>query len=298
MQDLRNRVIRLAHRRPELRGHLVPILRRHAADYNEYVERKKKDGEKPLSRDDWDARVNGPSEKPKEESGAKDSEAPKESLRSRLTGMFSKIKGAAKSVVDSVKKAPENVQKFVVDSAFRKKAISDMVKGVKKTPEKLAKHVLKQAKHELKELKHAAKAGRKLFKKPPGPFTKEDKAALYAAGAYVAKSIVATMPPHGAAIMAAGAIGASFGMHVGIKSIHHVMDKGFTHFEWAESVFHVLHHVVASKQAAEGDDDKAEAEFIEGLTRVVLDMMDQGISDEDMEKIMADVEVPKDEDNA
>ena len=60
---LRNAVIKLAHDVPDLRKHLVPILRKTAGpNYNDYVERKRSKGEKPLSREQWQSKVEGTGE--------------------------------------------------------------------------------------------------------------------------------------------------------------------------------------------------------------------------------------------
>ena len=58
MNDLRQAVIKLAHEVPEMRKHLVPILRKTAApNYQDYVEDKRKDGKKPLSKEEWERKV-------------------------------------------------------------------------------------------------------------------------------------------------------------------------------------------------------------------------------------------------
>lgn len=58
MSDLRMAVIKLAKRNPELRKHLVPILREAAAPkYDAYVKKKREEGKKPLSKDEWERKV-------------------------------------------------------------------------------------------------------------------------------------------------------------------------------------------------------------------------------------------------
>lgn len=60
-QSLRQAVIKLAHAVPEMRKHLVPILRKTAAgpDYQKYVEDKRKKHEEPLKKDEWESKVLG-----------------------------------------------------------------------------------------------------------------------------------------------------------------------------------------------------------------------------------------------
>lgn len=61
--SLREAVVRLAHEKPELRKHLVPLLRQ-ARSYQDYLEEKRKKGEKPLSKEDWESRGQGGKEEP------------------------------------------------------------------------------------------------------------------------------------------------------------------------------------------------------------------------------------------
>lgn len=64
MSDLRRKLIRVAHANPEIQEKVLPIIL--AADYQEYVEKKKRKNEKPLSREKWEARM-----KPKAEPAEK-----------------------------------------------------------------------------------------------------------------------------------------------------------------------------------------------------------------------------------
>lgn len=51
-------LVRLAHAKPEFRGKLLPLLLKYAApDYKKYVERKKREGKRPLGRKEWHAKV-------------------------------------------------------------------------------------------------------------------------------------------------------------------------------------------------------------------------------------------------
>ena len=57
---LRTKLIRLAHENPALRADLRPLLKTaEGPSYKTYVEKKRKDGEKPLPEDEWETRVKG-----------------------------------------------------------------------------------------------------------------------------------------------------------------------------------------------------------------------------------------------
>lgn len=62
--DLRSGLIRLAFANPELRADLLPLIEKEAAgpSYKDYVEKKRKKGEKPLAEDAWESRVKGKGE--------------------------------------------------------------------------------------------------------------------------------------------------------------------------------------------------------------------------------------------
>jgi len=63
MSDLHNALVKLARDVPELRKHLVPILRKESRmllaepNYRDYLERKRREGKRPLSQEEWEARV-------------------------------------------------------------------------------------------------------------------------------------------------------------------------------------------------------------------------------------------------
>lgn len=209
----------------------------------------------------------------------------------KMKGLLSKFKGAKKDIVDSIAKAPEATQKMILDPETRKEAMGKLSEGLKSGAP--LKKLIGSAKSEAHEIKHALHAGKKLFKKPPGPFSKEDKAALYSAGAYAAGAALAAIPP-GTILAAAGACAHSFAMHVGIKTVSQVLDKGFLHFEWAETLMHGIHQVASMKVAGEDEEDEGmdSKTLFEALCRAIGENL-KDLSEEDMQKIMAGVDKPE-----
>ena len=66
--NLKNQIIRIAQENPELRKDLVPLLRKNATPkYEDYLKRKQKEREKPLTREEWERKVLHKKEKPVEE---------------------------------------------------------------------------------------------------------------------------------------------------------------------------------------------------------------------------------------
>ena len=307
MTDLRTQIIKLATAQPELRVHLVPLLRKEAIEFTSpgalktYLERHPNADKSNHSVKDQaggggaktDKPVDKKPEAPPPEIEHEQTEAPEaEDLGSRVKAFVAKFKNAKKDIVAALHDAPKEVQHLWVDSSHRAKTFAKMAEHIRKSPKTIAQRLLKSTHSEIHEIKHAMHAAKKLFKKPPGPFDKKDKQALYSAGAYIAGGVLAAVPP-GGAIMAAGALGHSFAMHVGIKAVHEVLDKGFLHYEWAESVFHVLHHIASVPKLAgendgedDGEDPEGMEEFTEGLTRVIADILAKGVPDDDLEEVM------------
>ena len=289
---LRAKLIRLAHANPKLRAEILPLLSKRATEFSS------PEALKDYLKAHPDADKTKHTVQKQEEGSGKSEDDGGEGIKAKLTSFLGKVKGAKANIVEAIKKAPEQVQKFVADPAARKVVLSKIGDHLKDSPKTIAKKVLESAKAELGDIKHATKASAKLFKKPPGPFSKEDKAAFYSASSYLVGAALSAMPPVGSAMMAAGAIGSSFAKHVAIKAVHEVLDKGFLHYEWAETAAHILHHV-ASVTAAEdeGTDEDAQMQaFSEAMLRVIGDKL-KGISDEDMQKILQGAEIPDDEDD-
>lgn len=276
---IRDEIIRVARNNPETRRHLVPLIREASSDKEAMIFDTDKELRRYLQQHP-NADKSKHHVKKKQDSTPS---PPMKDLKGKLTSFFDKVKGAKDTVVKAIQGAPAEVQQMFVDPEHRKKVLGDMSKSIVDSSKSLAKKISTAAGKEVHEIKHAIGAAKKLFKSPPDKLSKEDKKALYAAGAYVAGAVIAATPPVGTVLAAASALGHSFAVHVGMKAIHSLMDHGFTHYEWAEHVFHLVEHVSAEKDE--------NAELAEGLARVVADVL-KNLTDEDMEKILSGGEMP------
>jgi len=285
--DLRTELVRLAHTVPGTRRHIVPVLRRTAASYPEYVERKRKEGEQPLPEEDWRKRVEGADDDPEGAEKAVESPPAKLSLRQRTLNLLKSMKPHPK-IVEAIKKAPDQVQRLITDEEHRAKAMSSMAKGLKKSPQAVLSRVLNSAKSEVKELKHAGMALRKGVGCKFKCLDRKDKSAIYSAGVYVAGTVLAMFPP-GGPLVAAGALGKSFASHVGLKAINGMIDSGFLHFEALETGHQVLSHILGSAHHIVGKETKRDSDedlMLAALTGYVIKEIEKGLSDEDIEKIL------------
>ena len=271
MPTLRSKIIRLAHAHPELQPHLLPLLK-------QAIEFPTQDALDAYMKEHPDADPKNHSVVESTQGGTGDKV--KSTVQS-TKAFLNKITGISKQMTDAVLKAPAGVQSMITDPKARKEAVAFLAKGAKAAPKVMSKRILKSAKKELHELHHAAKAVAKVLKKPPQKWTKEDRAALYSAGAYVAGAVIAASG--GGPLVAVAAVGKSFALHVGIKAVHEVFDAGFLHYEWAESVLEVVHSVLAAEK-----DDPMEGARIHNLTLAVGKVLDKGISDEDMNAILTE----------
>ena len=284
LMTLRTEAIRLAHTNPVLRPHLLPLLREAREfpspealkDYlhehpkadpaNHSVGGGKGEGGKE------EEKAEPKSDKKKDEGGAK---AP-----SKVHGFLAGIKGISKAMVDSVTNAPAKVHAFVTDKSSRDETLKSVASAVRESPQKVSDSVWAGAKKEVHELKHAGKALAKALSKPRKDWDAEDKKAVYGATLYVVGAVMAASG--GGAVMAAGAVGKSFALHVAAKAMHHAIDNGFTHFEGGETVVHLVEHL---HLAADGDEADQRL-LMDHLTVAVGAVLDKGVSDAEMEDIL------------
>lgn len=217
------------------------------------------------------------------------------SLKDLAQGFLKKFKNLPKTVLESVQKAPEKVQRFVSDPEHRSSVLKGMGKSMKDGASKIPSILKKATKEEIAEISHGVSAVKKLAK--GGKLTKHDRDALYAVGTYVA--VVAVAGATGGAALASGAFGKAFAKHLAAKSIGKLVDKGFTHFEMGESALHGLHtlshalHLANRKYAGDEGDEGAEVSE-EDLREIVLTYVheairqeiEKGLSDEDLSKIL------------
>lgn len=275
-------------------------LSRSAKDpsYQDYVKTKKQKGEKPLSKDQWEVKVLG---KDTDESETEYPDLDHAAVESKLQGLFRKVKGVSSGMLDAVKKAPAEVGKLIVDQEHRAKALTGIASGLRKAPEKTIKKILSSTKSELHEIKHAGKATVKLLKQGPKALDKKDLSAMYATGGYVAGALLAAVPP-GGLLMASGAIGKAFALHVGLKAVNHALDNLAVHAENLHAGQHIVHHlmhVFASKDPdvrmlarrvlaadAKEDEDEMQEALIAYIMAHTAKQLEDGITDEDMEQIL------------
>jgi hypothetical protein len=207
----------------------------------------------------------------------------KEKTKEKVQDFSSKIKDFAVKIKDSIKNAPEEVKKMAEDEEYRNEKLKEVADGIKKSPKVVKDAILESAKKEMKEIKHAIWAVKKLAKGEK--LDKEDKHALYAGAVYV--GLTALGAASGGALGAAGAFAHSFKLHVGIKALHEMADEGFLGYE----AYHVLDKALEalSKTAADGDKEAEEA-LINWILAAVVKVLEDGISQEDMDKILEGVD--------
>jgi len=267
-----------------------------AASYQDYVKRKKREGKKPLSKADWQSRLEGGPKDTGDGGGSKGG------LGSRILTFVKGLKPAAKV---KLKGASEHVQNLVTDKAFRGKAMKSAASRIKKAPGAAASQLWKSAKGEVKSVVvDTPVIVAKLLKEKRKP-TKAEMKTLYGTGVYVAGTVLGAMGG-GAAWGASKALLHSLSLHIGIKAVSGVADDIFLHGETAESFatgggladklpfstsdipgLGPAMEFVRGLTAAEGEGpDEAAQKIMERMVLHVARQLEQGLSDEEMRLIL------------
>ena len=224
------------------------------ADYQEYVERKQREHEKPLGKEDWEARVHG--------GGAAKDEAPHEKSESK--GWAEKLRGLSDKAKSFLKSAPKAVQSFVHEPETRKRVISDAKATLKSLPEKGYARVRDAIKHDLGEFKEAASGVRAVLS--GHTMTDAQKKAVKAVALEAAITVAVVAVSGG---LAAGAKGAtlkaadifthSLAKKIALNAVTHGLGKVVVLEElghFGHGLKHVLeqaHHVTAKKKSDDRD---------------------------------------------
>lgn len=175
--------------------------------------------------------------------------------------MFSRLKGALKTVAKRFRNAPKDVQKFIADPEHRKASLHEGLKGLKKAGPSYMRQVVKTAKHEVKEFKTAGQGIAAAIKgdKPSAEQKHAMKAVAIHMGLTIAAAVLTTASPGLAAVVA----GKSLIKHIAYKAAtelagdYHVLSE--VH-EVGEGLHHVLEDLLEHIRFAA--DEKADAEEI------------------------------------
>lgn len=260
--------------------------------YQSYILEKRRKGEKPLAQKEWEARVLGKAPAKAEPHEEEDGR----SYVSKVFDVLKRLKNVPKDIADAVKAAPAEVHKIIVDVEHREKAFVKILEHAKKTPGKLIEKAWKAAKTEIHEARIAGKAVVKLAK--GGKLSKKEKKAIYGTGLYMSGMIMAAVPP-GTALMAAGALGRSFAVHVAAGATASFLNESFAHFEAIATIAeatHLFKELVASREetlrrailAADeaGDEDGLARATMAYMAAHVTKQLGKGISQKDMDGIL------------
>jgi hypothetical protein len=192
--------------------------------------------------------------------------------------MFSRLKGALKSVASKLKDAPKDVQKFVADPEHRKKALTKGVEAMKKAPKKYVQQLAKVAKHEVHEFKTAGQGLKAVIsgKKPSDAQKKAIKAVGIHMGITIAAAVLTTASP----ALATMAVGKAMGKHMALKAVTAALADLHVLEEWGH-IGHGVQHVLQNLKFAEekGDDEKASPEEL--LAALIMKHIGEQMKDVD-----------------
>jgi hypothetical protein len=226
------------------------------ADYQEYVERKQREHEKPLGKDDWEARVHGGG------GGSVKDEAKLDKSDSK--GWGEKLRGLSEKAKTFLKDAPKTVQSFVHEPETRKRVLSDAKATLRSLPEKVYSKVQHAIKHEVEEFKEAAIGVKAVLSgnKMTDAQKKAVKAVAFDAAITVAVAAVSgglAAGTKGLALKAADTFTHSLAKKVALNAVTHGLGKVVTFEElghFGHGIKHVIehaHHVTAKEESDDRD---------------------------------------------
>ncbi|NBR68146.1 MAG: hypothetical protein EBT79_12910, partial [Actinobacteria bacterium] len=322
MSDLRSRTIRLAYTNPSVRPYLVELLAsdRVAMEFEtqDALDAYLKDHPK-ADKSKHTVKSEGGKDEGGEDEGGKGDHKPEksESFGSKLKlhikhilfddfhdaweeskAAFEDLTEAADraayqaaggggpivDIVDSARKAPKAVKTFFANRSYRRKKMKALGGAIKKGAKGLGSRIAHAIKAEVHEAWDGVKAIKQALTPGSEALTRKQKKAIYSLGAYAAGAAVTAAG--GGAILAAGAVGKSFMMHVGIKSVSHMFDSFAVHYEWGAEASHIFHAVshavshVASDRRAADDDDKVDSAIVEAMIMAVSKILSDGMDDD------------------
>lgn len=254
------------------------------ADYQEYVERKQREHEKPLGKDEWEARVHG--------GGESKSEAPHE--KSSPKGWGEKLRGLSDKAKAFLREAPKAVESFVHDPETRKRVLSDAKETLKSLPEKVYSKVRGALKHEVEEFKEAASGVKSVLtgKKMTDAQKKAVKAVALDAALTVAVAAVSgglAAGAKGLALKTADTFTHSLAKKVALNAVTHGLGKVVTVEElghFGHGIKHVLEHAHHVTAKDESDDRDLMVAYV---TKLVHDEL-EGLTPETLAEALEDVD--------
>jgi hypothetical protein len=312
MSDLRSRTIRLAYVNPTVRPYLLGIVADRVAmefDTQDALDAYLDDHPKADK-----SKHNVKSESGGEGARKEHTHAPGSSLKSKLKEHVQQVlfddvgeawtesKEAYEDIVKAVgakkrsskrqgiladfKSANEATKTFFSNRGYRRNKMRALGRSIKDGAKALGNRILHAAKAEVKEAWTGVKALGQVITPGSPALDKGQKKALYGLGAYVAGAALAAAG--GGVAMAGVAISKSFSLHVGIKAISHLADSFFVHYEWGVEGTHIVHGVTnALSHVASEKDDEASAALMEAMVLAVSKVLEEGMSDEDVEAMLS-----------
>ena len=322
MSDLRSRTIRLAHTNPVVRPYLLDLLMADRVAYefstqealNKYLKLhpdadKSKHKVKSEGKDSH-GHASGASlgTKLKEHvqhilfDDFKDAWSESKEAYEDIVAAVKPTRKNRAQIVQSLKESNEATRTFFSSRRYRRKKMQQLGRAIKKGAKALAGRIVHAVKAEVHEVWEGVKALGQVLTPGSPPLDKKQKKAMYGLGAYVAGAALAAAG--GGALMAGAAVAKSFSLHVGIKAVSHLADSFFVHYEWGVEGSHIVHgvqhaaphamaHVLSGAKdvlthiASEKDDDKAGEVLVEAMVLAVSKVLDEGMSDDDVKRMLS-----------
>jgi hypothetical protein len=157
-------------------------------------------------------------------------EAPKKSWKERMKGLGAKA-------LDFVKKAPDDVKKFIEDEGHRRKVLQGIHKTLVEAPEKFVKNAIHTVKEEVHEYKEAGAGVKAVIK--GGKMTSSQKKAFKTVAVHMAISIAAS------AVISSGPLGiaSTFAQGTAKTLAMKAVARALEHVAVLQEVAHIGHGI-------------------------------------------------------
>ena len=212
----------------------------------------------------------------------------KQSWKDHLKGHLKALGKEAKAFLS---KAPEKVQQFVADPAFRKKTLGDAAMALSRAPAKIVGRLINAAKEEVKEYKEAGDGVAAVLR--GGKMNDHQKKAFKTVATHVAIGVAVAALSASGPLAAAGIFGKGIAKHVAMKAV----TKCMSHIHLFQEVTHIGHEVTGLLSHIAGEDKKPDIDDLMGKYIAAMVAKEiQGLTDEDVTKALKGLDEEDSED--
>lgn len=191
-----------------------------------------------------------------------------------------KVKGWGAKAIGFLKKAPEQVKKFVADDGFRRECLMSAHKTLTEAPAKMTNAVIETAKHEVHEFKEAGAGVKAVL--TGGKMSDSQKHAFKTVATHMAIGLAAAALTSSGPLAIAGAFGKGMARHIAFKAA----SSALGHLHVLDELGHIGHGIqhIFDKLAAEAKDADPDQVMANLVAAVVAKELEK-VNDDDVKAV-------------